>query len=53
MGELLKKAYEFQLELGLSSKEEVIRALRIDGGIEEEAGEVRKERGKEEIEIGA
>jgi hypothetical protein len=54
MGELLKRGYELQLELGLSSKEEIVRALGIDGGTEKEAGEVSKEEGgKKEIEIGA
>jgi len=53
MGELLKRAYELQLELGLSSKEEVLRALGIDGEIEEEAGEPsEKEASKREMEIG-
>jgi hypothetical protein len=53
MGELLKRAYELQLELGLSSKEEVLQALGIDGEREREAGEPNKqERNERGIEIG-
>jgi poly(A) polymerase/tRNA nucleotidyltransferase (CCA-adding enzyme) len=54
MGELLKRGYEFQLELGLSSKEEIIRALGINGGIEKGMNEPsEEEEGKKEIEVGA